>query len=447
MCLSTRGAGDFTNAMKQRQHRNHRLLAATTVAAALAAAGLALDLVLLPLNVTSGIAYVALVVLTLYTPRRTTTVMAAVLGVCGALFPLAVGWVPATMGVVLDRTLAVAAIAAAAALCLFWKSLQERNRRAQWFNQSILDALTAPTAVLDDTGAIRTVNAAWRKLAEIPDGPLSCCGVDTPFLSVCRIRSEDCAEEAPDLAEGIRHVLARNRNLFALEYNWDAPSGRRWYSVRVTRFDDGPRSWAVVEQEDITQRKQAELDAERSRQTYRELATHDELTGVHNRRALDRMLDEEVNRHHRYGTDLSLIMIDIDHFKAVNDTYGHPVGDAALKWLASLLARNVRVVDRLARYGGEEFAIIAPELTEPEAASMAERLRRLTADHPFTHETPDGKNLEIPITVSLGVASLSTDVQTPAQMVAAADRALYTAKRCGRNCTVQFRELEERVGS
>jgi diguanylate cyclase (GGDEF)-like protein len=248
------------------------------------------------------------------------------------------------------------------------------------------------------------------------------------------------------LADGIREVLARTRTRYTLEYSAGGSRDRRWFVVDVTRFEDGTSDWAVVEQQDITDRKRSELEVERSRATYRELATRDELTGSFNRRAMDRMLEEEVNRHQRYGTAISLIMADIDHFKVVNDTHGHPVGDGALRWLADLLAKNVRVVDRVARYGGEEFAIIAPEQTIHEAFAMAERLRQLIAAHPYRCRGADGASLEIPITVSLGVAAIGNGVEDLPTLIAAADKALYAAKRCGRNCTVQFDEVEDRVG-
>jgi diguanylate cyclase (GGDEF)-like protein len=218
---------------------------------------------------------------------------------------------------------------------------------------------------------------------------------------------------------------------------------KRWFSLRVARFTQGNAVWALVEREEITARKQAELEVERSRAAYRELATRDELTGLFNRRALDQMLAEEESRYERYGSTVAVAMVDIDHFKRVNDDYGHAVGDAALRWLADLLAKNVRVVDKVARYGGEEFVVIAPELNALEACAMAERLRAVIVSHPFRHVGPDGNAIELPITASFGVAAIPGDVESGSALVIAADKALYAAKRCGRNCTVQFRELEE----
>jgi diguanylate cyclase (GGDEF)-like protein len=319
-----------------------------------------------------------------------------------------------------------------------------RTRRRAEFSQSIVDALTSQVAVVDATGSVAAMNEAWRRQTVSEESPLWGCGLGNSFLEVGPKVScvTDTAAEG-GLAGGIREVLASDAvPAFEVEYAFGEAS-KRWFVLRVTRFVESGTVWGVVEQEEITARKQAELEVERSRAVYQELATRDELTGLYNRRALDQLLAEEVGRHERYGNLVALAMVDIDHFKRVNDEYGHVVGDAALKWLTELLARNVRVVDKVARYGGEEFAIIAPELSAGEAWGMAERLRGMIVSHPFRYTLPDGRNLQLPITVSFGVAAIPGDVEGGAELVLAADKALYAAKRCGRNCSVQFRELEE----
>ncbi|MDD3180168.1 MAG: diguanylate cyclase [Opitutaceae bacterium] len=162
----------------------------------------------------------------------------------------------------------------------------------------------------------------------------------------------------------------------------------------------------------------------------RQLATHDELTTVLNRREFERIIREEWERSTRFARAFSLVMVDIDHFKLVNDTHGHQVGDAVLRHVASLLAGQVRLVDRVARYGGEEFALIMIETDRKSAHTAAERLRSLLEETPCILP---GKQLTIAVTISAGVAACPEDADSVETLVAAADAALYTAKRLGRN--------------
>ena len=177
----------------------------------------------------------------------------------------------------------------------------------------------------------------------------------------------------------------------------------------------------------------------------RSLANRDELTGLYNRRALDGLLREEVSRHERYGRPFSLVMLDVDYFKAINDSYGHPVGDEVLRWLAQLVRDCVRAVDMPARYGGEELAVVLPEMDSGLALKVAERLRLRVAARPFSFGSAR-RQTQLSVTVSLGVAALPDDAATAASLVAAADRALYAAKRGGRNRSARFRDLPERAG-
>ncbi len=163
-------------------------------------------------------------------------------------------------------------------------------------------------------------------------------------------------------------------------------------------------------------------------QQLRWLATRDELTGLLNRREFQRIIKEEVERALQNGRPLSLVLLDIDHFKQVNDTHGHPVGDAVLKHVASLLTAQVRDVDRVARYGGEEFAVFMADTPREHAAEAAERLRAMLNSMDFEI---DGK--VISPTFSAGVACLPDNARNPIELLQAADGALYTSKRLGRN--------------
>jgi two-component system cell cycle response regulator len=160
------------------------------------------------------------------------------------------------------------------------------------------------------------------------------------------------------------------------------------------------------------------------------LAQTDPLTDALNRRALTERLNAELERARRYDSMVTLLMIDIDHFKRINDTYGHLVGDDVLMALAALLQHEVRSVDLVARYGGEEFVIVLPETREEGAVAFAERIRERIETHPFAAD--DGPTLQV--TASIGVATFPAPrVATVEDLFMRADQALYRAKAEGRN--------------
>lgn len=163
-------------------------------------------------------------------------------------------------------------------------------------------------------------------------------------------------------------------------------------------------------------------------QLYRS-ATRDGLTGVHNKRWFLDQLDQEVAWHRRHGEPLSLVMLDVDHFKRINDEFGHAAGDAVLVELARILGSAMRQEDTLARYGGEEFSVILRRTPASEAAKLAERLRRVVEAHVFRR----GGHI-LPVTISVGVAACGPGIDTPDTLLDAADRQLYRAKHAGRNC-------------
>lgn len=158
-----------------------------------------------------------------------------------------------------------------------------------------------------------------------------------------------------------------------------------------------------------------------------QLATHDGLTGLYNHRTFYTLLAEDIARASRYQHSLSLLMVDIDHFKQVNDTHGHQAGDAVLRGLAGRLSAAVRSVDRVCRYGGEEITVILTDSAAP--LEMAERLRAAVAATPF--DLGGGK--AVAISVSIGLSSFPAHARQAAALVAAADAALYAAKQGGRN--------------
>jgi diguanylate cyclase (GGDEF)-like protein len=186
------------------------------------------------------------------------------------------------------------------------------------------------------------------------------------------------------------------------------------------------------------------LERARLIETLRNMASHDELTGLYNRRAFNRLLKEEADRYQRYDRPSSLLMLDVDNFKAINDSYGHLVGDDVLRWLAGVVRESVRIVDMPARFGGEELAVILPEMNSQQALKLAERLRRCVASRPFSF-CQGGRSTQLPVTISLGVAALPADATTADNLIASADRGLYAAKRGGRNRAIRFCDLPEQL--
>ena len=162
------------------------------------------------------------------------------------------------------------------------------------------------------------------------------------------------------------------------------------------------------------------------------MAVTDVLTGLHNRRYMESHLGNLVRRAVEGARPVALVIMDIDHFKLVNDTHGHDVGDEVLKQFSERIQHNVRGIDLAARYGGEEFIIVMPDTDLTVAQSVAERLRKFVADVPFKVTTDDG---ELVVTVSLGV-TVSGTTDTPETMIKRADDALYQAKHEGRNRVV-----------
>ena len=159
------------------------------------------------------------------------------------------------------------------------------------------------------------------------------------------------------------------------------------------------------------------------------LSEIDDLTDMYNRRKITELFDTEYARYKRYKYPLSIILIDIDYFKMVNDEYGHIQGDLTLKEFASILKKDARESDHVGRWGGEEFLIICPETAIEGAATLAEKLRKTIDEYPFTHVGHK--------TASFGITTCSDDC-TFESMINRADKALYSAKEAGRNKVAQL---------
>ncbi len=191
--------------------------------------------------------------------------------------------------------------------------------------------------------------------------------------------------------------------------------------VRILRLEE-----ALANQNLLVHKANAEMAL--LNQKLEQIATTDELTGLANRREALARLGELWAQSRRYGQPLACVMIDIDHFKRCNDSYGHAAGDAVLNQVAHTLKRSVRTGEIACRVGGEEFLIICPNSTAAAAAQLAERVRQRAQDARVRY----GGN-ELRVTISAGVAECSPGDSSPDALVKAADNALYNAKRSGRN--------------
>ena len=190
----------------------------------------------------------------------------------------------------------------------------------------------------------------------------------------------------------------------------------------------GNRSLIISLIMDISERTRAERAVQVLQEELREQSTHDALTGLYNRRFLDEFFGRELLLAKRGGHPVSVIMGDLDHFKAVNDRYGHLAGDEVLRVFGTLLTNNARASDIVCRYGGEEFLLVLPGMTTEGAVERAEQLRQAMAATPVSNGVS-----RITVTASFGVATFPTHGRTTDELIAAADRALYSAKAQGRN--------------
>ena len=175
-------------------------------------------------------------------------------------------------------------------------------------------------------------------------------------------------------------------------------------------------------------------------QSMERLAISDGLTGLSNYRSFAEQLDDLILRGERYGRRLALVLVDIDHFKAINDTYGRPAGDQVLKDIAGIIQDNARKTDLVARYGGEEFAIVMEEVNTEGAMRIAERIRECVEETMFASDSGSFQ-----CTVSMGVAAFGRDGTTKARLIVAADEALSLAKRMGRNRTLKFGDANKEL--
>ncbi len=316
------------------------------------------------------------------------------------------------------------------------------------FSVRLMEHLVVPTFVLDAECRVIIWNRACERLTGVPAAELigtrehwrAFYGKPRPCLAdlIAQGRTEEIDKLYIDWDHAGRDAVpAHGRRA----ENWCVmpQMGTRLYLAIDAGpiFDESGRLIAVVETlRDITAQKVAQDELKR-------LATRDGLTGVANRRCFDETLEAEWLRGTRDVKPLSLIMIDVDHFKRYNDSFGHQGGDACLKTIAEALAISChRSADIVARYGGEEFVAILPGTTVSGALALAEQIRADIAALDLPHPGNDGVGR---VSISLGVATLVPDRTLDMNaLVEAADRALYAAKRGGRNRALHVEQLDER---
>ncbi|RYZ89649.1 MAG: diguanylate cyclase [Proteobacteria bacterium] len=242
---------------------------------------------------------------------------------------------------------------------------------------------------------------------------------------------------APQLVERDRRVLAGEKNIATVERAISEEGDINYWQIFKFPLQRGGGNRRMVAGIglDITKNKlyEEKLQAyqrqlEETLEKVKAQSLEDGLTGLFNRRAFDLKIAEEVDRAKRYNLPFSLLMIDVDNFKAFNDNFGHPEGDEVLRTLAQIFKEETRPHDFVARYGGEEFVLILPNTGYDGAFFLAERFRRSILSHAW-HKRP--------ITVSIGTATSNSSLATPQALIEAADGALYEAKRAGRNLVSQ----------
>lgn len=311
-------------------------------------------------------------------------------------------------------------------------SLQASNAARERLVE-IVDELPAGILLFDAQDRVELANRDFREVYGTLLGELK---RGTSFEALLRLAVErgQVPEARRREEEWIAQRMAAHRNPGAPLLR-QLPNGR-WRRIVEQRLPDGSLLSHSIDITELVEREQAlqflnsQLDTLNGELA--ELSATDELTGLANRREFDRRLAEEFARAQRHQLPMALVLLDVDHFKAYNDAYGHPAGDACLRLVAGLLREVARrPSDLAARWGGEEFALLLPHDDGERALALAERLLARLAQVAMPHGR---SNVAAHVTVSAGVAALSEQARwpDPAAMLAAADEALFAAKRAGR---------------
>ena len=290
----------------------------------------------------------------------------------------------------------------------------------------VLNSLDDQVAVIDEDGVIIDVNAAWRQFGIENGLSEDFTSIGCNYLDVCSSVEADVDSLANEARQGIADVIQGKQDTFYHEYPCHSPTQKRWYMMRISRVKGIEKRIFVVSHQDITRRKLAE-------ETANQLAMLDPLTGLGNRRYFKRFLEREFQRSFRNQSPISLVELDVDHFKEYNDQHGHPAGDECLIKVGEVLRESARRPGDLAvRLGGDEFALILADTDAEGSRKVSEIIRNSIADLRLVY---DGSRM---LTVSVGVASMIPHgQQTWDLLLEQADKALYRAKSAGRNRVFQ----------
>ncbi len=296
------------------------------------------------------------------------------------------------------------------------------------FYKQVLDAIAERLVVIDKQGNIVFANKAWSDYDRAYGEGSPTDWAKQNYIEVCDRAAADGDPHGAEVAAGIRRTISGELDSFYYEYPCHTATAEFWYMMRIVASDENR---FVISHHDITERKRAEQEALR-------LSRVDGLTGVSNRRCFDDFVQTEWKRCSRFAMPLSLALLDIDHFKLINDTYGHQVGDDSLRAVGGVLGGLAkRPTDLCARYGGEEFALIFGGTHLHESKTMISNAVARICDLkiPNQHSPIEGR-----LTVSVGVASISPNKNDDLHaFIGAVDALLYQAKCDGRNCVVARR--------
>lgn len=296
---------------------------------------------------------------------------------------------------------------------------------SQEFLKLILDSITEHIVVIDEEGVIRFVNKSWSSFGTSNECVVDSTWNGTNYIDVCDKAAKMGDEFGTKAGEGIRKVIEKKESIFYFEYPCHSPDEKKWFMMRVTPFQINENNYFVILHQNITERKLAEEEVT-------ELARIDGLTGVSNRRTFDEFLSNEMKRCARLNKPICLAIIDMDHFKILNDTYGHQSGDECLVKIGELLKNfSNRPSDLCARYGGEEFALIWGDTSLEKAKTFANTLlSRITELNIPNVNSP----IKSYLTASIGLIEVVPNRNSKeSELIGKADNMLYKAKENGRN--------------
>lgn len=284
-------------------------------------------------------------------------------------------------------------------------------------NEAVLNSLRDQICLIDTSGNLCFTNKAWDRFVIDNGGTLTCCGIGTNYLQQ--------SKNEPEVVQGLKAIIAGEIDCFNFEYPCHTPSKKRWFLMQATPLQPTEETvkGVVIRHVDITKQKLLELQL-------KEYAERDSLTSLYNRRYFEEQLKQEMSQALQQFTYLSLLYIDVDNFKEINDTYGHPAGDQVLKQLALQIVDVIRSSDTAARIGGDEFAILLPNTDKTALELLANRLSREIQQMEILD-----LGRQIDVTVSIGGKSFINEFP-PNSMAEWVDKALYLAKDKGKNQVV-----------